>query len=260
MLAATSRGESLSAMTTAVSAAPPVPALGEDVVRIVRWALLGAAAGALAGLLVGGIGGRLAMFVLRVTSDDSVRGIESDDGFTIGEFSASTGFLLAVTTVIGAAAGLVYVAARSFLPPHLRVWGFTVAAGLVGATLLIQADGVDFIVLEPQWLAVAFFVAIPVGGAALMATWVESWSSRWWWRDRRRTIVASLPAVVGLAFIPLLVIAVVVGAVAVFLGRSPELRRMADQPPIRAFSTVVLALVTTAGAVGLAFDMRDVLG
>ena len=49
-----------------------------DLAFLWRWVLLGGAAGALAGLLVGGIGGRLAMFVLRRTSDQSVVGIESD--------------------------------------------------------------------------------------------------------------------------------------------------------------------------------------
>ena len=38
----------------------------------------------MAGLLVGGVGGRVAMLLLRLTSDPRLRGLETDDGFTIG--------------------------------------------------------------------------------------------------------------------------------------------------------------------------------
>ncbi len=49
-------------------------------------------AAAVAGLLVAGIGGRLAMFILRVTSGSEVIGLESDDGFVIGRFTTDTFF------------------------------------------------------------------------------------------------------------------------------------------------------------------------
>lgn len=39
----------------------------DEVSSIVWWVLVGAAAGAIAGFLVGGIGGRLAMLLLRLT-------------------------------------------------------------------------------------------------------------------------------------------------------------------------------------------------
>ncbi|MGA8987068.1 hypothetical protein, partial [Aeromicrobium sp.] len=44
-------------------------------------------AGVPVGIIVIGGGSRLAMFLLRLTSDDSVIGLTSDDGFTIGQFS-----------------------------------------------------------------------------------------------------------------------------------------------------------------------------
>jgi hypothetical protein len=40
------------------------------------------------------VGGRLAMLLLRLTSDPVLRGVSTDDGFTIGRFSAQTIFLL----------------------------------------------------------------------------------------------------------------------------------------------------------------------
>ena len=86
--------------------------------------------GFLAGVLVGGVGGRIAMLILRLTSTPAVRGLESDDGFVIGQFSAATVFLLMVTAVLGAAGGLVYLAVRTWIPSR---WRAAVAAVVSGA-------------------------------------------------------------------------------------------------------------------------------
>ena len=85
-----------------------------------------------------------------------------------------------------------YVAIRRALPVAWRVWAWTLVGATVGGSLILHADGVDFNLLEPTGLAVAMFVAIPAGGAALMALWVERWE-RWWFTDRRRTIGAVAP-------------------------------------------------------------------
>src|SRR5258708_6692212 len=47
--------------------------------RGLRWGLV-------AGAIIGGLGGRLAMLVLRLTSNGSVRGVKTSDGFVIGRF------------------------------------------------------------------------------------------------------------------------------------------------------------------------------
>ncbi len=135
------------------------------------------------------------MGVLRVTSPDTVRGRISDDGFEIGQISAATVFLLAITTGLGAVVGVVYIAVRRAVPGRWGRWGWIFVGTTVGGSLLLHADGVDFNLLEPTWLAVTLFILIPAGGAALMAFWVERWD-RWWLIDRRRTIIAALPTVV----------------------------------------------------------------
>jgi hypothetical protein len=65
----------------------------------------GVSAGFISGLLIGGVGGRLAMFLLRLTSDPALRGAQTDDGFTIGVFSTETLFLLGVTAGLGILGG-----------------------------------------------------------------------------------------------------------------------------------------------------------
>src|SRR5215211_3488725 len=77
------------------------------------------ATGAVLGLLVGGIGGRLAMSLLVLTSERSVRGLESDDGFIIGQFTLATLNLLVTATFFGVIGAFVYLAVRpSMLGPR----------------------------------------------------------------------------------------------------------------------------------------------
>jgi hypothetical protein len=222
--------------------------LRHTLVASTRVVLLGAAAGAWAGLLVGGVGGRLAMFVLRLTSPDYVRGVTSDDGFEIGRFSFDTVFLLALTTIAGAFFGVVFVVIRRALPVEWRSWSWALVGGSVGGSLILHADGVDFNLLEPAWLAVVMFIAIPAGGAALMAIWVERWD-RWWFTNRRRTIATALPTLVLVPLIfPLLVAAaaVVVISVASQSARVRATVRLVGPPVGRAALTIVAALSSWA--------------
>ncbi|MGI9648497.1 MAG: hypothetical protein ACR2OI_08265 [Acidimicrobiia bacterium] len=123
---------------------------------------IGAMAGALAGFFWGGIGGRLAMRILFLTSDERVRGITSDDGFEIGVITGATVFLLVFTAILGAMAGAVYGVLRMLLrgPRWLIAIGVGIAAAAGQGALVVKADGIDFRILEPLWLAVGLFLLI----------------------------------------------------------------------------------------------------
>lgn len=124
---------------------------------------ISSAAGALAGLVWGGVGGRIAMRVLVLTSDDRVRGVTSDDGFEIGVISFSTIALLIVATVLGAIVGFLYGLIRMVTggPTWLVAFGFGVAMAAGAGASIVHTDGVDFLVLDPKWLAVGLFVFLP---------------------------------------------------------------------------------------------------
>src|SRR3954465_12519168 len=81
----------------------------------------GVSAGFLAGILIGGVGGRSAMLGLRLTPDPSLHGGLTDDGFTIGRVSAETLFLLGVTSGLGMAGGVFYLVVRRWIPARWRV-------------------------------------------------------------------------------------------------------------------------------------------
>ena len=167
--------------------------------------------GALTGAVVGGLGGRLAMRILFLTSGDRVKGLTSDDGFTIGRFTLrDTIGLVIVTAFLGIVAALLLLAARPFV---VRFGAFATPAmagfyGVVGGALIVDPDGVDFSVLEPALLAIALFVLIFVAFGALVSHFVsaaaaeDSWAQRWtWW------VIG--PPLVALALPPMLLLALV---------------------------------------------------
>jgi hypothetical protein len=126
-------------------------------------AAMSALAGAASGLVWGGIGGRIAMRVVFLTSSEHVRGLTSDDGFEIGTISGATVFLLIFTTILGGIAGLGVGIIRMVTsgPTWAVALGTAVAtAAFVGASI-VHTDGVDFRFLDPLWLTVGLFVLIP---------------------------------------------------------------------------------------------------
>jgi hypothetical protein len=138
-------------------------------------AAVAATAGFVAGAAVGGVGGRLAMLLLRLTSDPSLHGLETDDGFTIGVVSVSTIFLVLEMAFLGAIGGLVYLAVRTWLPPSSRSMCFGALTGVVGGSLVIHPGGIDFTLIDPPWLAIVLFVALPAAFGVAVAILVERW-------------------------------------------------------------------------------------
>ncbi len=180
-------------MTAAVSSesvsgqpAEPVSIPQEVLQRL--WVLV--VAGIPTGVLVAGVGSRLAMFLLRLTSPDSVRGVTSDDGFEIGRFTFGGSYNL---LVLGALVGLIGAAAYRAVAPWLlgprwfRRCTVAAATGAVVGSMLVHEDGIDFRFLKPLWLAIGLFVALPAVfglaiGAAVDRVARIPWpvGHRWW--------------------------------------------------------------------------------
>jgi hypothetical protein len=138
---------------------------GDDsvILAVVTSAGIGCACGAASGLLWGGVGGRIAMRIVMLTSSDAVRGVTSDDGFEIGTFSGATVFLLIFTTILGAIAGCIYGLIRMITagPTWAVAAAVTVATAAAGGAGIVHVDGIDFRFLEPLWLTAGLFVLIP---------------------------------------------------------------------------------------------------
>ncbi|HNO65545.1 MAG TPA: hypothetical protein PKK39_04300 [Tepidiformaceae bacterium] len=224
----------------------------------IRRALLGAAAGGIAGMLVGGIGGRLAMLLLRFTSPGSVRGTLTDDEFEIGVVTFDTLNLVATTWALGAIAGLFVALALRFMPGRWAVWAWAAPGATLGGAGLIHGDGVDFTVLEPAWLAVLLFIVIPAAGLVLTAALVRSWE-RWWWVNRRRTLLVVVAAAPVAALFPVGLAVIALGAAYALVARNPLAEEFANSAPVRRAAVAVFSLVTIGFAPVLAADVAAVL-
>ena len=144
-------------------------------------------AGIPVGVLVAGLGSRLAMFVLRLTSDESVIGATSDDDFEIGRVTfGGTINLLVLGSVAGLFGAALYQWVRPWLigPHWFGLLTVGLAAGAVVGSMLVHADGVDFVVLTPTSLAVTLFVLLPalfgicIGLAVDRVERPTSWTAR----------------------------------------------------------------------------------
>jgi hypothetical protein len=184
--------------------------LGPTVRVLSATIIIGAATGA----VIGGLGGRLAMRILFLTSDDAVKGLTSDDGFEIGRFTlADTAGLVVVTSVIGVIAALLLLVAWPFVSRFGRatVPMMAMLYGVVGGAMMVHTDGVDFTVLEPAALAIALFVAICAGFGAAVAHLVGRAAAADGWPRARRWWLLGPPLLV-LLFPPVLVVAVLAAA------------------------------------------------
>lgn len=164
--------------------------------RGVEWARrlgVAALAGGVAGLVAGGIGGRLFMLALARLNHPRATGVLSDDGFIIGQFTlAGTLNLLMVATVLGAIGGLVWLTIRGlrFGPLWWRRVSLPLGATLVIGSMMVHSDGVDFTLLDPPLVAVALTLSIPLL-ATILVTWL---GDRWIGSDQ--TLWQQLPAAV----------------------------------------------------------------
>lgn len=150
--------------------------------RAVRSLAAASVAGVIGGVLVGGIGARLAMALLaRQNPEDAGR--STDDGFTVGRFTLEgTVHLMGAALQAALIGAVAYLALRPFVPRGLARTVTAVLLGtVVAGSFLVRADGADFRMLEPTWLPVVLFLAVPAGYVLVLALLTERWLRRGSW-------------------------------------------------------------------------------
>ena len=233
------------------------PAYAEELAGLLRVIVV---AGVIAGVLVAGVGSRLAMLTLRLTSPDSVIGVKSDDDFTIGEFTLGGSYNL---LNLGGAVGVIGAAAYVLVSPWLLgpTWfhRFTVAAvaGALAGSFVIHADGTDFNVLKPLWLAVTLFVALPALFGWVIGAVVDAVDAPGSW-TRRGRLRWALPVVLLLAF-PLVMLptAIVAIAVAALLPVRRQFLGVLTSPVGGTLVRAAFLGIAVLSFAALAADLRD---
>ncbi len=215
-------------------------------------------AGITVGVLVAGIGSRSAMFVLRLTSPDGVRGVTSDDGFEIGRFTiGGTYSLVTLGAIVGIIGAVAYRAVAPWLlgPVWFRRVTVAAASGVVVGSIVIHADGIDFTLLKPTWLAIVLFIALPALFGAAVGVAVDRIAGRrhggpqgW-----RRMI---LPVVLVAAFPPTAVLVILAGVVLAVWVPARRTFNLTRAP--FALTIAVRAIWLTIAVVGLAALLGDV--
>jgi hypothetical protein len=121
-------------------------------------------AGAVAGLLVGGIGGRIVMRLSATAGGPEVVGAITENGATVGEITAEG--TLALLLFGGLFSGIAGGVILAIVAPWLR-WAGAVRGLVFGVFVLaaagpavIDASNVDFAILQPAWLNVVMFSAL----------------------------------------------------------------------------------------------------
>ena len=129
----------------------------------VRYVLTALVVAVVTGVLcVGGLS-RLAMSLL-ASRNPQAHGRLSDDGFEMGVVTFGGSANLAVLGVlVGVVGWLTYLVARPLLvgPTWFQWFCLSVPPGVVAASMVVHPEGVDFTVLQPLWLTVGLFVAVP---------------------------------------------------------------------------------------------------
>ena len=222
-----------------------------------------ALAGISTGVVVAGLGSRLAMLILRLTSHPRVIGIQSDDDFTIGRFTFfGTYNLLVLGAAFGVIGAAVYQWVRPWLigPQWFRYVTVGLACGAVVGSMLIHADGIDFRALTPTWLAIALFVTLPLlFGVAI--GWVVDRLDRegsFARHGRARWIVAGILAVLFPITLILLGIALLV--LIAWVPARDAWHAEGNSPPA-ALTLIVRGVwlgIAALGLVALVNDIRDI--
>ena len=216
-------------------------------------------AGALLGLLVGGVGGRLAMMLLARMNPDAT-GITSDDGFRIGQFTVSATLQLLLTgTFFGLIGACVYALVRHLMvgPRWFQVVSIAVGPAVVVGAGIVHSDGVDFVLLHPVWLAIGLFLAIPALYATLLTLLAERWLQNDGWAARASLPIAVLPLVLLIPLAPLLAAMVALWALKEGLRRHARFGRALGHPALPWVARLGLVAVFAVALVDLVEDVTE---
>jgi hypothetical protein len=133
-------------------------------IALARHLGLAALSGAIAGILVGGVLGRIAMRISGFAAGPALAGVSTANGERVGEitFGGSLAVVIFVGLPFGVVGGILYAIAEPWLR-RARPWhGVAYGAGLLLATgfLVLDPSNFDFTRFGPPVLNVAMFAAL----------------------------------------------------------------------------------------------------
>lgn len=219
------------------------------------------AVGGLLGLLVGGVGGRLAMMLL-ARLNPSVTGVTSDDGFRIGQFTtADTINLLLIGAGFGVVGAGAYAVVRGLrVGPHwFQALSIAVGPAVVVGAAIVHTDGVDFRLLGPPWQTIGLFVVIPGVYAALLTLFAEPLLEENSWFAHAPILLAAAPLALWIPLAPLLGILVLLWASGEGMRRTPRGATALGHPVMAWAARLGLAGIFVLSLVDLGRDAAELM-
>ncbi|MSQ15394.1 MAG: hypothetical protein EXR50_05980 [Dehalococcoidia bacterium] len=150
------------------------------VLHLGRLAAIGAASGLMAGALVGGLGGRVAMRISAMAGDEAIQGQLTTNENIVGQITLDGSLALIFFGALfpGLIGGLLYVAVRRWLPGPQRWQGlaYGILLLLVLGSMIIESDNQDFVRFGPPLLNVLLFASLfPLFGLTIapLANWLD---------------------------------------------------------------------------------------
>ena len=230
----------MEASTTWVPRAPFDSTFG-----LFRHITIGGLSGLAAGILVGGVGGRLFMRIAGAAAGERGAGMQTEAGFTVGEITLEGTIFLIIfigifTGVIGTA---VYLAFRPWLAwaGRWRGLAFGVVLFSLGSATsdMMNTDNVDFIILRNSELLVALIFGLFLAFGVVIDSVFSFLNARMPGKERHSK---SLAAVYGALSVFGLLIFAAPGS-ALLSGGDP----LCDcDPPVRATISFAVVLVATS--------------
>ena len=237
-------------------------------------------AGGIAGVVVGGLGSRIAMRIAAVTARDVAEGLRTDAGATIGRITfEGTAFLVVAVGIGTALVGTAfYLATLPWLPRRrpLRAVAFGGLELVVFGTVLLDPGNPDFTILGRPLLNVLVLSSLFVlHGVALVlliepsGRLVSAVARGAPWRARlvdAGTILAmALTAFGAFALLgratgwatPVTIVLVLCAAGLILLD--PHRTRPVTRPTLRVAGAIALTLLTISGTVGLVDAMTTIV-
>lgn len=121
-----------------------------------------AAAGVLAGLLVGGLGGRVVMRISAIAAD--IDGALTEGGNRVGDVTVEGSIALIIFGggLTGAVGGLILFTIGPWLPRRTswRAASFALALPVMTGATIVAAENRDFLILDPPELNIAMFLVL----------------------------------------------------------------------------------------------------
>ncbi len=136
----------------------------------VRYVLAALVVAVATGVFCVGVLSRLAMSLI-ARQNPQAHGLISDDGFEIGIVTLDGSVDLATVGIpVGIVGWLTYLVARPLLvgPAWFQWFSLSIPPAVVAASLVVHPTGVDFTLLEPLWLTVGLFIAVPAAYGPIM--------------------------------------------------------------------------------------------